>query len=277
MKKLVLLSAFAVCTILVFTNETTDINGKAGRTGSPGEQTCVNGCHSSFALNSGPGSVAITSNIPVDGYRADSTYTMNVTITQSGFSLFGLGFEALLSTNANGGTLTAGTGTHTSSSGGKTNITHNSGGGAGTSGSHTFTFKWKAPATGKGDVTFYCSGMAANGNNSNSGDYVYTTSQTVSEYVAGPNGIANIIEKASVNVYPNPVSEKLNVQFTLKEAANVSLKLHSLNGALIKEAAIEAVSGNNHTTFDLNDVQAGNYVLQIVSANGTICKNVVVK
>lgn len=55
-----LLGILPIAMIALFTSEKMSDNGKAGYTGSPGEQTCTN-CHSDFALNSGGGSIAIGS------------------------------------------------------------------------------------------------------------------------------------------------------------------------------------------------------------------------
>jgi uncharacterized protein (TIGR03437 family) len=45
----------------------------------------------------------------------------------------------------------------------------------GSNGSATFLVQWTAPATDVGDVVFYASGNAANGNGTNAGDRIYTT------------------------------------------------------------------------------------------------------
>ncbi|MEY2938659.1 MAG: hypothetical protein RL062_1248 [Bacteroidota bacterium] len=186
--------------------------GKAGKTGSPGEGDCTD-CHSSYALNSGSGNVVISSsNLTNWEYVPGNTYNITVTVTHSGRSAFGIGFEALKSNGANAGTLTAGTGTHTASAtvsgNSRTNIVQSTGGGTGTTGSHTFNFTWTAPATDVGAVTFYCVGMAANsttGNSNEASDYVYSTSQVVQPFVAQVQGCTdqsacNYDPAANINV-----------------------------------------------------------------------------
>jgi uncharacterized protein (TIGR03437 family) len=44
---------------------------------------------------------------------------------------------------------------------------------------NSWTFTWRAPAQSVGRVTFYVAGNAANGNNANSGDFIYTINQSV--------------------------------------------------------------------------------------------------
>jgi hypothetical protein len=181
------LFAVALATIMCST-ALVNSSGKAGYTGSPGEVTCAtSGCHSSFPLNSGIGSVAITVNGMTGWqYVPGQVYTVNVTVAYQGRSLFGFGFEALQSSGANAGTLTAGAGSHTlfANIGGnlRTNMTHLSGGGVSPN-SKTFTFTWSAPATNVGNVTFYVSGLCANGTGGTNDDYVYNTSQVLTPLV----------------------------------------------------------------------------------------------
>lgn len=165
-------------------------DGKAGHNGSPGEQTCAkSSCHDTFALNSGPGDIEID----VPGmtnwqYVPGQTYTINVTVSQTNRSLFGFGFEALLSSGANAGTLTAGVGSHalnaTVLGNSRRTITHLEDGGASPN-LHTFSFTWVAPSSAV-PVTFYAVGNAANGNGTDSNDYIYSTSQALTALVA-PN------------------------------------------------------------------------------------------
>jgi Secretion system C-terminal sorting domain len=167
-----------------------DEDGKAGHNGSPGEQTCAkSNCHNTYTLNSGTGSVSISvAGMTNWQYVPGQTYNVSVTVAQNNVSLFGFGFEALLSSGANAGTLTAGVGSHalnsTVNANSRKTITHLLD--AGTSAnSHTFTFTWVAPTNGAA-VTFYAAGNAANNNGGDSGDYIYTTSQALTAVVV-PN------------------------------------------------------------------------------------------
>ncbi len=186
MLKKLLLTLLPFAAIALLTSEQMSDNGKAGKTGSPGELNCTD-CHGSYALNSGGGSVSLqAAGMPTFQYTAGQTYTMSVTVTRSANSLFGIGLEALTATNANAGTLTVTDAASTSiknatvSGVSRRNLVHTFDGGA-SSGSKVFNFSWTAPATGTGNVTFYYAGVACNGNGSESGDYVYTGSQVFTE------------------------------------------------------------------------------------------------
>lgn len=282
MKNKILLSLFSITVFMVLTSGVNDDNGKAGRTGSPNEQNCTNGCHNSFALNSGPATIAITSNMTNWEYVPGQTYSISVAVAQTGFNLYGIGCEALTAANQNGGTLIAGTGTQikNASVSGVTrkNITHTLNGGAG-SGSHTFTFSWTAPASGSGDITFYIANVAANGMNGNQGDYVYTRTQVATEFVA-PSGINESKSSVSeLNIYPNPIRENFTMSFSLEAQAQVKAAIYSIQGQLLQVISDESLSAGAHVqAVQLNDgISAGNYLLVVSSNNKTISRQIVVR
>ncbi len=167
-----------------------------GRTGAPAlgtfpaELTCQ-GCHSSFGLNSGPGTFTITG-LP-------ATYTLNqevtVTVTLNQADRMRYGFEAtvlddlgrragdLTVTEADRTRIVDGTGTFA----GRQYIEHSAGGFTpnGTN-QNSWTFKWKAPAQSVGRVTFYAAGNAANGNGNSAIDFVYITNASIQPAVSLP-------------------------------------------------------------------------------------------
>ena len=192
MFKKLLIALFPIVALGGLTADTMYSTGRAGNTGSPGESTC-RGCHTTYALNSGGGSITIqNTSMPGNIYIPGQTYTMSVTVAQSGINLFGFGLEALTASGDNGGTLNitdpASTQIKTALIGGisRRNVVHTSNGGTG-NGSKTFNFSWTAPAIGTGNVTFYFSGIASNANTFSSGDWVYQgTSLTVTEQPCNP-------------------------------------------------------------------------------------------
>ncbi len=284
MKKGILLSFFAFSVVLVLTSGTEDINGKAGRTGSPGEVTCRDGCHSSFALNSGSGSVVLTSSNMVNNeYVPGQVYNMALTVTHSGLSLFGLGLEALTTANANAGTITAGTGSQiksiTVSGVSRKNLTHRLNGGSGTNGAHTFSFTWTAPAAGTGNVNFYFAGVAANGNNQNSQDYVYTGTQLFTEFVT-PSGINEASATNSLaKFYPNPVSDKFTLSYNLNNSEAVNAGIYSLSGQLLQQLSGDINNTDNNTAvISLNEnIRTGIYILKVTAGNKTQAQKLVVQ
>jgi hypothetical protein len=228
MIKKLLLSISMLSALIVFTSlDTLDDTGIAGKTSSPGELTCVNSCHNSFALNSGPGSITISAaGMTNNQYVPGQVYNMTVTVAQTGVGLFGFDTEALLASNNNAGTFTVTDAvstrikTITVSGVVRNNMTHKLNGGA-SSGSKNFTFNWTAPAAGSGNVTFYFSGVAANASGNNQGDYVYNSSQVFTESCATPSqpgaitGNNNVCEGTSSAYSIAPVAGATSYVWTL--------------------------------------------------------------
>ncbi|TAH42567.1 MAG: T9SS type A sorting domain-containing protein [Bacteroidetes bacterium] len=187
-----------VC-IFFLTSEKMSDDGRAGYTGSPGENDCTS-CHGSFPVNTGGGSISLqNTGMPLNEYIAGQTYNLSVTVARSTNNLFGFAFEALTSLNDNAGTLNI---TDAAATQIKTrvvnavtrrNVVHQLNAGA-MSGSKTFNFSWTAPASGTGPVGFYFAGVAADGNGNDNNDYVYKSSITINEQVCTvpdqPSGIS---------------------------------------------------------------------------------------
>lgn len=218
-------------------------NGKAGATGSPGEVNCTD-CHSGTAVNSAGGSITISCPSLVNWeYTPGQTYTIDVTVSEGTKPLFGFGFEALLSSGANAGTLTQGTGstikTANISGNVRRNVVHQLNAGA-SSGSHTWSFTWVAPATNVGNVTFYAAGNACNANGSDSGDHVYTTSQVVTPAAATR---VNENEAKTWNIQSLNNGD-LSVSRPTSSNGKVSMKIFTLNGQEIYQTSLNS----NETT-----------------------------
>ncbi|MFQ5500597.1 MAG: choice-of-anchor V domain-containing protein [Candidatus Zixiibacteriota bacterium] len=152
-----------------------------GYTGGPGEGNCTT-CHSSFPLNSGSGSLAITA--PA-GYVPGDTIDITVDLAHTGQDRWGFILTALdQSGNAVGNLIiTDPSRTQKSVGGGRQYVKHTSSGtyNGVPNASPGWTFRWASPLSPSGTVLFYAAGNAANGNFSTSGDYIYTTSTSVTE------------------------------------------------------------------------------------------------
>ena len=92
LRKLTLSSLSLIVVVLLSSTMMTD-NGRAGKTGSPGETTCID-CHGDFSANMAGGSIALAG-ITGGTYTPGTTYNLSVTIARSGLTVFGLGCEAL--------------------------------------------------------------------------------------------------------------------------------------------------------------------------------------
>lgn len=263
MKKRIALFGFALCCIAMFSFTFLSKHGKAGYAGSPGENSC-NYCHNTFALNSGPGSISFSSDVPGDMYTPDSIYNISITVRQSGLGLFGFAMEALKTGNTNAGTFIVTNTTRMqvlTAANSRKSITHKLNGGF-YNDSSVFDFKWKAPSTNVGTINFYFTGVCANQSNSNSDDYVYKGTHSISSN--STVGIESSTQSfADLTVKPFPMQQLVHVDFNLDEPADVNLHLTTLDGKIVYSADYaDQTPGPKSYSINTSGLQAGIYILQ---------------
>jgi hypothetical protein len=155
----------------------------AGRTGAPGESTCL-ACHAGIA-NQWPNLFTIQA---PESYVPGQTYQITVQHMSFDPTRMRWGFELTalaLSDNTRAGTLVnvdaftsliTGSGPFPA----RQYIRHTSAGTfAGQANGASWTFDWTAPSSDVGPVRLYAAGNEANNNNANSGDMIYTTEVTI--------------------------------------------------------------------------------------------------
>jgi len=233
-------------------------NFSSNYSGLTGTTCNTSGCHTGGSVNTGPGSVVITTNIPASGYAWGATYQITVTVSSGGTNgvLYGFACSAAKdgTSTLTGGFATA-DGTTLIKSGGNY-IVHNTAAAGNGNPSHSFTFNWTAPVGGTGSVKFYAAGNSANGDGDNSGDQIYNSTLTVNE-MPGFGLTESII--SAFNLYPNPASEFVNVnvpeglldsQVRLMDITGKTIVSQQLNQTLIQ--------------LDINLIPAGIYVVEIL-------------
>ncbi|MFM7729289.1 MAG: T9SS type A sorting domain-containing protein, partial [Flavobacteriales bacterium] len=133
---------------------------------------------------------------------------------------------------------------------------------------HTFTFTWDAPATDIGDITFYVAGLAANGDDHESDDRVYSTSQVVTASSVGLNEvISNGFEK---NLFPNPASDVINFmpsEFAITPDEVRIVTVTGTTAAIVKNNEFKVA--NNRVAIPLNTLASGTYTLYFVTKGRT--------
>jgi Secretion system C-terminal sorting domain len=259
-------------------------DGRAGRTGSPGESTCVTNCHNTFALNDGTGSVTISSPDLVNWeYFVGDTYTINVTVTRSANNLFGVGVECLDGSSPiqNAGTLIITNSAETQiktavvSTVSRRNVVHQLNGGVGT-GTKTFSFKWAAPTTDQGTVTFYVAGNAADGNTLRTNDHIYTINQPVTS--APFNSVRDEESNSAIQISPNPATDNITVKYTGAAGTALSVDLISMEGKLIQSLyAGEADGTQQKLNLSIPPLAAGIYFVRVTDGNTSSVKRLVIQ
>lgn len=249
---------------IVLIDATTTLSNPSGspasNTGSPGDlsQTCSrSGCHSGTASDR---EGMITSNIPISGYIAGQTYEMTVSITQSGISKWGFQISPQNPTGSLLGTLTLTDATRTRFVGsGNKYITQTTVGSSGAAGTTSWSFNWTAPAAGTGDVTFYSTVMAANGNGNDNGDLVFKDNLTVIEDLTSAFKKVEYIYNPFA--FPNPVNGD-GLTLTVPTRVKV-FQLYDLKGRLWLE--IPNTSLQTSYMLNISSIPVGVYLLKMKS------------
>ena len=150
-----------------------------GVTGGFGEGNCTQ-CHRTNPVNTGSGSVTIT---PPASYVAGSYYPVRVSVRHPDQRRWGFELSARTEAGQQAGTLVVGSDGYTllaQETNGIQYVSHSLlGTRIGTTGGADFDFFWRAPATATGPIVLHAAGNAANGNDVNTGDFIYTTSANV--------------------------------------------------------------------------------------------------
>ncbi|MDG1477150.1 MAG: T9SS type A sorting domain-containing protein [Vicingaceae bacterium] len=233
-----------------------------GRSSSPADASNCTACHSGSLINGSTAS-SITSNIPVSGYVAGTTYTITGTISEVGINKFG--FEITAEKDADNskiGTMVITDATNTKIVGGSA-VTHQSAGTTGT-GSRTWSFDWTAPIAGTGDITFYGAFNSANGNGATSGDKIYSASIGVSEDFS--TSIVEASNKNITTIFPNPVISS----FEVVSGKDIdAVKVFSLEGKKMTTVI------QNGSVFDATELSSGIYFVQMVVEGELITKKII--
>lgn len=163
-------------------------------TGAPGEFLCTL-CHSGNPVNSPGGLLTITSSS--SQYFRGDTLEIRIDLARTGGRIWGFEATAISDTNARIGTIldtSSFTQLYFSTSNGRQYAAHNTMGNFGgvQDSSPGWAFLWVAPLSAQGPVAFYAAGNAGNANGDNSGDFIYTTSLTVTQLPCCLGGVGNI-------------------------------------------------------------------------------------
>ncbi|MCF8228589.1 MAG: DUF4397 domain-containing protein [Bacteroidales bacterium] len=81
----------------------------------------------------------------------------------------------------------------------------------------------------------------------------------------------NLIEDRSVEIYPNPASELVNINFRLTKDSEVNVFIYDLLGRLEKSASFGAAQkAVNNRSLNISDLENGMYILSIQAGNSVV-------
>lgn len=188
-------SLFAGCVVafglLAASNGVAEIQNE-DRTGAPGSANPCSQCHSG-----GSGTVDVdiqlvdpVNNLAVNEYVPGASYVMRMVVTSDFANEYGAQGTAVLSDGSNAGAFSDPSGnTQLESVEGRHIVEHNS-----SSTDNVFEATWAAPETGSGTVSFYMSGVGADGAGSFQNDGYAGTSLDIDEAIV--IGVADVSSQA---------------------------------------------------------------------------------
>ena len=84
-----------------------------------------------------------------------------------------------------------------------------------------------------------------------------------------------LAETISMNVYPNPASEQIHVQFTLDKSASYQISLSNIIGQKLIELPVNRTAlGTQNIPLDISEIGAGYYLLTIQTEAGIAAKKI---
>ncbi len=93
----------------------------------------------------------------------------------------------------------------------------------------------------------------------------------VDENCWGYGGINEISALSNITIYPNPASEGLNINYTLNSTINLGINVLDIQGRKLKAIAYDKSSTGNYTQhIDVSQLEAGIYILNFVSKEGSL-------
>lgn len=84
-------------------------------------------------------------------------------------------------------------------------------------------------------------------------------------------------ENIGINIYPNPISAKGNINFELVKFSVVTVTIMNLEGKIVQLNRLGKLSAGTHKhIFDVNTLSRGTYIVSVISDEGIYSKKIVV-
>jgi hypothetical protein len=129
---------------------------------------------------------------------------------------------------------------------------------AAASGTTTETIKYNTATTG---ATYYIYVYGYNGAFSATNCYTLNASTSATNFVKTAQLSEN---KPEINVYPNPVSDKMNVQYFEEGNKQIIANVYNSLGQKVVTQSNTTIDGENNISIDVNNLSNGIYILELV-------------
>lgn len=89
--------------------------------------------------------------------------------------------------------------------------------------------------------------------------------------VLSPVGVKEITnDLQNARLYPNPVNDKVTIEFTSKTALNATIQICNILGETVSSRTVAVNEGSNKLNVDFSEIQNGTYFVRIASANQSL-------
>lgn len=247
-----------------------------GYTGATTGTNCT-ACHAGNPLNASGGSVVING-LPAN-YTPGTQYSFSVTITHGAADRLRWGFsvKATGTNNNDAGTFSTVTPTNAAANG--TELSHFIA--PSTAPGNTFTFnnlRWTAPSNPGAQeqtITFYAAGNAANANDDNSGDFIYTATRSIT---ITPTSVTEVIPGVQQWKLINAQgSQNIIVQYKLTAATIISFSLYDVSGKLLQSSPQQKLpAGDHRQNITTEKLSSGIYIVEISTGKNRASQKVFV-
>ncbi len=241
-------------------------------------RTCgVGGCHSSFGLNEGTGSVAVeVAGTAAPGETVPVTVTLDNQTPEATAGSRRQGFQATVRDPNTGelwGELVLTDAATTKYAGGEAAyVTHTAGGTA----QSTWTFDWVPGSDRTGTARVYVAGNAANGNGGSSGDYIYTATAdvVVGDVASTPAPVVAFELGAPM---PNPARGRTRLPLQLDRPGPVTVTVVDGQGRQVRTVERrDRPAGASVVDVPTDGLAAGAYVVVVDAPGGRRTQRLVV-
>jgi len=106
--------------------------------------------------------------------------------------------------------------------------------------------------------------------------WYYTTATPMIRLMTGVNAINEVENVTSFGVYPNPASDKVAIEFELKNEANATIAITDLAGKTVYTQNVVNKAGKNTVSVNTSSFSNGVYVVNFTTANGVVTQKLVV-
>ena len=81
----------------------------------------------------------------------------------------------------------------------------------------------------------------------------------------------------NLNIFPNPASKVINVQYSLTDACKVTFRLSDMTGTLILIHSADGKTGENDQLIDISAFHPGIYLLQICNEQSLQTRKLIIR